>query len=130
MIKGTISKITGPVVEAENMLGSRMYDVVHVGQSKLIGEIIRLDEDIAVLQVYEDTSGVSIGEEVVSTQSPLMVELGPGLLTSIFDGTQRPLPELMKQQGDYIERGAQINNLDRDKKWKFESTAKTGQKVS
>lgn len=131
MIKGTISKITGPVCEARGMRGARMYDVVNVGDQKLIGEIIRLEDDVAVIQVYEETSGVHIGEPVVSTMNPLMVELGPGLLTSIYDGTQRPLPAIAEvQQSDFIDRGVVVPALDRKKKWKFETKAKKGDQVS
>ena len=92
MIIGTIAKITGPVVVAEGMTGARMYDVVRVGKLGLMGEVIRLEGDRATIQVYEDTSGLMFGEAVESTDAPLTVELGPGLLTSIYDGIQRPLP--------------------------------------
>ncbi|MHB0976413.1 MAG: V-type ATP synthase subunit A [Candidatus Aquicultorales bacterium] len=129
MIKGTIAKITGPVVEAKGMRGSRMYDVVHVGEQGLIGEVIRLEGDLAVIQVYEDTSGLKVGEHVASTGSPMTVELGPGLLTSIFDGTQRPLPEIAKQYGDFIVRGVQVSALDRNKKWPFVAKVKKGDVV-
>lgn len=129
MIKGTIAKITGPVVEAKGMRGSRMYDVVHVGEHGLIGEVIRLEGDLAVVQVYEDTSGLRVGEPVDSTESPMTVELGPGLLTSIFDGTQRPLPEIAKQYGDFIVKGVQIAALNRNKKWTFIAKVKKGDVV-
>jgi V/A-type H+-transporting ATPase subunit A len=131
MIKGIISKITGPVCEAKEMRGARMYDVVKVGDQGLLGEIIRLSNDVAVIQVYEETSGVKIGEPVASTMNPLMVELGPGLLTSIYDGTQRPLPAIAESQhSDFIDRGIVVPALDRKKKWKFEPTVKKGDKVS
>lgn len=129
MLVGYISKITGPVCEAKKMKGSRMYDVVHVGEKGLIGEIIRLEEDIAIVQVYEDTSGLRVGEKVVSTENPLLVELGPGLLSSIFDGTQRPLPAIWKETGAFIERGVVTNALPRDKKWKFKPEVKKGDYV-
>mgnify|MGYP005840115589 CR=1 FL=1 len=129
MIKGTIAKITGPVVEAKGMRGSRMYDVVNVGEQGLIGEVIRLEGDLAVVQVYEDTSGLRIGEPIESTESPLAVELGPGLLRSIFDGTQRPLPEIAKRYGDFIVKGVKIEALDREKKWPFEARVKKGDVV-
>ena len=127
MIKGLVSRITGPVVEAKEMRGSRMYDVVQVGEVGLIGEIIRLEEDKAIIQVYEDTSGLKVGEAVVSTESPLMVELGPGLLTSIFDGIQRPLPEIWRETGPFILKGVSVSLLSRDKKWKFKPSVKKGE---
>ncbi|MDH4140025.1 MAG: V-type ATP synthase subunit A, partial [Coriobacteriia bacterium] len=89
MIAGTISKITGPVVVAQGMLGARMYDVVRVGHQGLMGEVIRLEGNLATVQVYEDTSGLTVGDLVESTEGALMVELGPGLLSSIYDGVQR-----------------------------------------
>lgn len=129
MIVGTISKITGPVVVAQEMLGARMYDVVRVGEMGLMGEVIRLEGDRATIQVYEDTSGLTPGDTVESTDGPLMVELGPGLLTSIYDGVQRPLPIIAEQTGDYIERGTIASALDRDRKWAFTPTAAVGQDV-
>ncbi len=130
MILGTISKITGPVVVARNMLGAKMYDVVRVGGQGLMGEVIRLEADRATIQVYEDTSGLMVGDTVESTDGPLMVELGPGLLSSIYDGVQRPLPVIAEQTGDYIERGTVASALDREKMWHFTPTAKVGQEVS
>jgi V/A-type H+-transporting ATPase subunit A len=112
------------------MKGSKMYDVVKVGADELNGEIIRLDGDMAVVQVYEDTSGLKIGERVVNTETPLSVELGPGLLSSIYDGIQRPLPILMKKSGSYISRGISVPGLDKEKKWEFVATAKKGDRVS
>jgi len=112
------------------MRGSRMYDVVKVGPEELNGEIIRLDGDFAVVQVYEDTSGLKIGEAVVNTATPLSVELGPGLLSSIYDGIQRPLPVLMKKSGSFISRGISVPGLDKEKKWEFVATAKMGDRVS
>lgn len=129
MIEGKISKVSGPVVIAAGMSGSKMYDVVKVGDLGLIGEIIRLEEDQAVLQVYEDTSGLKIGERVVSTGEPLLMELGPGLLSSIFDGIQRRLPELSEEYGEYIPRGVTGLSLPRDKKWNFEPKVKVGDEV-
>jgi V/A-type H+-transporting ATPase subunit A len=106
-----------------------MYDVVRVGKENLIGEIIRLNEDIATIQVYEDTNGLQPGEQVVSTQEPLSVELGPGLITNIYDGIQRPLPAINTQTGDFIARGVEADALDRKKKWSFTPVAKKGDKV-
>lgn len=117
MIVGTIAKITGPVCVAEGMIGARMYDIVRVGTEGLMGEVIRLEGDSATIQVYEDTSGLKVGEIVESTEGPLMVELGPGLLSSIYDGVQRPLPVVAAASGDYIERGTVASALDRDRQW-------------
>ena len=130
MIAGVISRISGPVVLSDQMRGSKMYDVVKVGTEELNGEIIRLDGDLAVVQVYEDTSGLKIGERVVNTDTPLSVELGPGLLSSIYDGIQRPLPILMKKSGSFISRGISVPGIDKEKKWEFTPTAKKGDRIS
>ena len=130
MIAGVISRISGPVVLSDQMRGSKMYDVVKVGAEELNGEIIRLDGDLAVVQVYEDTSGLKIGEKVVNTETPLSVELGPGLLSSIYDGIQRPLPVLVKRSGSFISRGISVHGIDLEKKWDFAATAKKGDLVS
>ena len=129
MLQGFISRISGPVVYAHEMRGSRLYDVVRVGHEQLNGEIIRLDADEAVIQVYEDTSGLQVGEEVVNTESPLSVELGPGIISSIYDGIQRPLPVLMEKSGDFISRGITASGLDRDRKWEFTPSVKQGDTV-
>ena len=126
---GRITRISGPVIEADGMRGSKMYDVVRVGEENLLGEIIRLNEDVATIQVYEDTNGLKPGEKVISTELPLSVELGPGLLTSIFDGIQRPLQTIYNQTGDFIERGVEADALDKNKKWIFEPTSKVGDKL-
>lgn len=128
-IKGTIIKIAGPAVIARGMTGARMYDVVRVGREGLLGEIIRLEGETAFVQVYEDTSGLLVGEEVESTGNPLTVELGPGLLYGVFDGILRPLESLRKQKGDFIARGAVAEALDRAKKWTFEPLVKVGDEV-
>ena len=130
MIAGVISRISGPVVLSDQMRGSKMYDVVKVGTEELNGEIIRLDGDLAVVQVYEDTSGLKIGERVVNTDTPLSVELGPGLLSSIYDGIQRPLPILMKKSGSFISRGISVPGIDKEKTWEFTPTAKKGDRIS
>ena len=130
MISGVISRISGPVVLSDQMRGSKMYDVVKVGTEELNGEIIRLDGDLAVVQVYEDTSGLKIGERVVNTDTPLSVELGPGLLSSIYDGIQRPLPILMKKSGSFISRGISVPGIDKEKTWEFTPTAKKGDRIS
>lgn len=128
-IKGSIIKIAGPAVIAKGMTGARMYDIVRVGKEGLLGEIIRLDGDTAFVQVYEDTSGLYVGEPVESTGNPLTVELGPGLLFGVFDGILRPLEALKAEKGDFIARGAVVAALDRKKQWAFEPTVKAGDKV-
>jgi V/A-type H+-transporting ATPase subunit A len=130
MISGTISRISGPVIIARGMKGSKMYDVVKVGAEELRGEIIRLEGNDAVIQVYEDTTGLTIGEKVENTEKPLSVELGPGLLASIYDGVQRPLPVLLQICGNFIERGISAPGLDRQKKWEFLASVKKGDFVS
>ncbi len=129
MIVGTLSKITGPVVIADGMTGVKMYDVVRVGVTGLMGEVIRLEGDRATIQVYEDTSGLRVGEPVESTEGPLMLELGPGLLSSIYDGIQRPLPVIAQETGDFIARGMVVSALDRARLWEFTPTVEVGQEV-
>lgn len=130
MIVGNISRISGPVIMADAMRGSKMYDVVQVGEQALNGEIIRLDGEKAIIQVYEDTSGLKIGEQVKNTDKPLSVELGPGLLSSIYDGIQRPLPGLVEKSGSFISRGITLPGLDHRRKWKFIPSVKVGDRVS
>ncbi len=129
---GAIEKISGPLVVAKNMLGSSMYDVVRVGKLGLIGEIIQLNGEKAVIQVYEDTSGLRPGEGVESTNDQLSVELGPGLLSKIFDGIQRPLDKIKEKSGDFIARGIHVEALDKKRKWKFvkENSLKSGSKIT
>ena len=127
-MQGTLFRVAGPVVVAKGM-AAKMYDVVRVGKERLMGEVIQIAEDKVIIQVYEDTSGLKPGEPVFNTNKPLSVELGPGLLTSIYDGIQRPLPVLQKEQGDYIFRGLDAPGLDPKKKWDFKATAKKGDKV-
>jgi V/A-type H+-transporting ATPase subunit A len=129
MIAGMISKITGPVVTADGMTGAKMYDVVRVGEERLMGEVIRLEGELATIQVYEDTSGLMVGAPVESTEAPLVVELGPGLLSSIYDGVQRPLPVIAAESGDFIERGTVTSALDREKMWTFTPTVEVGQEL-
>lgn len=126
---GKTVKISGPLIIAEGMADCKMYDVVHVSDSGLIGEIIELRGDKASVQVYEETSGLGPGEEVVSTGEPLSVELAPGLLAGIFDGIQRPLTTLFFKYGSRISRGVSVNNLDREKKWHFSPRVKSGDTV-
>ena len=127
--KGRIIRISGPVIEADGMRGAKMYDVVRVGEENLIGEIIRLNKEVATIQVYEDTNGLKPGETVRLTNNPLSVALGPGLLTNIYDGIQRPLPTIFNQTGDFIRRGVEANAIDQDKKWLFKPSIEQGIQV-
>jgi len=126
---GRIVKVAGPVVVAEGMTGARMYDVVHVSELNLIGEIVELHGDLASIQVYEETGGIGPGEQVTNTQAPLSVELGPGLIESIYDGIQRPLDSLVKVEGEFMSRGSTLPGLNREKKWHFKPTVQNGTKV-
>ncbi|HIJ00500.1 MAG: V/A-type H+/Na+-transporting ATPase subunit [Candidatus Methanomethylophilaceae archaeon] len=126
---GRIYRVAGPVVTAIG-ISPRMYDVVQVGDEKLMGEVIKIMGDYSIIQVYEDTTGVRPGEPVENTGQPLVAELGPGLLSSVYDGIQRPLPVLRERMGDYIFRGVSAPGLDRKKKWEFTPTVKKGDKVS
>jgi V/A-type H+-transporting ATPase subunit A len=126
--KGVIHRVSGPVVTATG-IGSRMYDVVFVGNEQLMGEVIEIQGEKTIVQVYEDTSGVRPGEPVTETGKPLVVELGPGLLTSIYDGIQRPLPVLKDKMGDFISRGVTAPGLDHHKKWDFKPVASKGDSV-
>jgi V/A-type H+-transporting ATPase subunit A len=128
-VKGTIRKVSGPLVVADGMREARMFDVVLVSDKKLIGEIIEVKGDLASIQVYEDTGGLGPGEPVVSLGEPLSVELGPGLIESIYDGIQRPLDVIRDQVGDHITRGVHVPGLSRAKKWDFTATAKVGDEV-
>lgn len=127
---GSIFSISGPLVVGEHIPGARLYDVVYVGKDRLIGEIIEIRNEKAWIQVYEETSGLTIGEDVVTSGSPLSVELGPGLLQSIFDGIQRPLSKLADRSGIFISRGISVPSLDREKKWEFKAVATKGASVS
>lgn len=129
-MNGKIIKVSGPLIVAENLADVEMYDVVKVSDKKLIGEVIELRNDRASIQVYEETSGLTVGDEVVSTGAPLSVELAPGLIESIFDGIQRPLNVLMDKSGNRIGRGIEVNSLSRDRKWHFVPVAKAGDKVT
>jgi V/A-type H+-transporting ATPase subunit A len=129
-IEGKIQKISGPAVIAQGMLGARMYDIVRVGEERLVGEIIRLDGTTAFVQVYEDTGGLTVGEPVVSTGLPLAVELGPGMLNGIFDGIQRPLDKIQEASGTYIERGITVNSLSREAKWRFTPQVAKGDEIA
>jgi V/A-type H+-transporting ATPase subunit A len=128
--EGRIVKVAGPVVIAEGMAGTRMYDVVRVGELNLIGEIVELHGDKASVQVYEETTGMGPGEPVADTEAPLSVELGPGLIQSIYDGIQRPLNALVEAEGEFMSRGSDMPGLDREKKWYFKPSVSEGTKVS
>ena len=127
--KGVLFRIAGPVVVAKG-IKPRMYDVCRVGNEKLMGEVIQIDGEKTIIQVYEDTSGIKPGEPVINTGEPLKVELGPGMLGSIYDGIQRPLPVLIKQMGDFIKRGVDAPGLDPLKKWDFKAIVKNNDSVS
>ena len=129
MKTGTITKVSGPLVVASGMREANMFDVVRVSDKRLIGEIIEMHGDKASIQVYEETSGLRTGEPVESTGEPLSVELGPGLIGSIFDGIQRPLVEIMKIAGNNLQRGIEVPALSREKKWKFMPEVKVGDSV-
>ena len=126
---GIITKVSGPLVLAKGMQKANMFDIVRVSEEKLIGEIIEMRGDEASIQVYEETTGIGPGESVYLTEKPLTVELGPGLLTSIYDGIQRPLNLIREKAGAYINRGIEVPALDKEKKWKFKATKKSGDKV-
>ncbi|MBO5669800.1 MAG: hypothetical protein J6R75_05490, partial [Candidatus Methanomethylophilaceae archaeon] len=127
--EGKIYRVAGPVVTAVGV-ATKMYDVVHVGNEQLMGEVIKIVGDYSIIQVYEDTSGIMPGEPVTTTGRPLAVELGPGLLTSVYDGIQRPLPVLRDKMGDFIYRGVAAPGLDHEKKWEFTPVAKEGDEIS
>ena len=129
MSTGTIKKVAGPLVIAEGMRDADMFDVVRVSSQRLIGEIIEIHGDEASIQVYEETSGLGPGEPVESMGVPMSVELGPGLITSIYDGIQRPLDDIMKISGNNLKRGVEVASLKRDKKWEFVPVAKAGDEV-
>jgi V/A-type H+-transporting ATPase subunit A len=127
---GKIIKVSGPVIDGEDIKNAKMFDVVRVGEMGLVGEIIRIVGNVATIQVYEDTSGIKPGESIENTELPLSVELGPGLLTSIYDGIQRPLDVLRTMSGDFISRGLTAPALDRKKKWHFTPVVKKGDEVT
>ena len=127
--KGVIKKVAGPLVIADGMRDANMFDVVRVSDKELLGEIIEMHGDQASIQVYEETTGLGPGEPVVSTGAPMSVELGPGLIGSIYDGIQRPLDDIMKVSGNLLERGVQVPSLKRELKWEFVPTAKKGDVV-
>lgn len=129
MSKGAIKKVAGPLVIAEGMRDANLFDVVRVSEHRLIGEIIEMHGDNASIQVYEETSGLAPGSPVESTGAPLSVELGPGLISNIYDGIQRPLEDIMKACGTNLQRGVEVPSLSREKKWSFKPLVKAGDKV-
>lgn len=129
-MQGRIVKVSGPLIVAEGMKDCKVYDVVRVSESKLIGEIIELRGDLASIQVYEETTGIGPGEAVYTTDYPLSVELGPGIIENIFDGIQRPLTTIRELVGDRIERGTEVTNLNHEKLWDFKPTVSVGDKVN
>ena len=131
MSKGTIKKIAGPLVIATGMRDANMFDVVRVGERRLIGEIIEIHDDQASIQVYEETSGLAPGAPVESTGVPMSVELGPGLISSIYDGIQRPLDGIMRVTGsNQLQRGVEVPSRPRDKVWHFVPSVEAGAKVT
>ena len=130
MVEATVARISGPVAVAKDLEGAQMFDVVRIGEMGLVGEIIRLEGNSAQIQVYEDTTGLKPGEKVVNTKRPLSMQLGPGLLKSIYDGIQRPLDVLAADSGDFISRGKVVPALDQKKKWDFIPVKKNGDQVS
>ncbi len=128
-IVGNVAWINGPVIRADNAHDISMMEQVEVGEERLIGEVLELDGEMATIQVYEDTTDLKPGANIYGTGSLLFVELGPGLIKNIYDGIQRPLEEIQKQQGDFIQRGAQVESLDRKKLWKFAPSCKTGDQI-
>ena len=128
-MSGIITKVSGPLVVAEGLADANVSDVVRVGSQHLIGEILNMTGDKASIQVYEETSGLGPGAVVETTGMPMSVELGPGMLDNIYDGIQRPLPEMRAQSGDCISRGINVPALNREKKWDFVPVAKYGDMV-
>lgn len=130
MGKGKIVRVVGPLIEASGMSGNKMYEVVEVGDEKLTGEIIKIERDVASIQVYEETTGIGPGEPVVGTGRLLSCELGPGILKSIYDGIQRPLEVIRDDTGDFILRGTEVSPINKKKKWAFKPALKKGDKVT
>ncbi|HOJ70095.1 MAG TPA: V-type ATP synthase subunit A, partial [Candidatus Hydrogenedentes bacterium] len=127
--RGEVVKVSGPLVQARGLAGVRMYEMVRVGDARLFGEVIEIRGEVVSIQVYEETEGIGPGQPVFRTGQPLSVELGPGLIRSIYDGVQRPLDKLVEQCGAFILRGAEAPALDRSTEWEFAPVAKAGDKV-
>jgi V/A-type H+-transporting ATPase subunit A len=130
MIEGKIIKINGPIIRAVGMKSCGLYDVVDAGENKLTGEIIRLDGDTATIQIYEDNTGMKIGEKVVSEEMPLSVYLGPGLVGCIYDGIQRPLEDLFAACGTGLAPGVKVSALNREKKWPWKPRSSSGETLA
>ena len=128
-MSGKVVKVSGPLVVATGLSDANMSDVVRVGPQRLIGEILMMKGDTASIQVYEETSGLGPGAEVVTTGAPMSLELGPGMIEGIYDGIQRPLEKIMEKAGHCITRGVEVPAVDHEKKWEFTATAKVGDKV-
>ena len=129
-VSGKIVKVSGPLVVAEGLADANMSDVVRVGPQHLIGEILTMKGDVASIQVYEETSGLGPGAEVITTGAPMSVELGPGMIESIYDGIQRPLEKIVQRVGANITRGIEVDPIDHEKKWIFNPTVVPGTKVT
>ena len=130
MKTGTIIKVSGPLIVAEGLTHANMFDVVRVGKDRLIGEIIEMRGGLSSIQVYEETAGIGPGDIVVTTNAPLSVELGPGMIETIYDGIQRPLGKIKEIAGDFIKRGVDVPGLDHDKLWNFVPVKYVGDEVS
>ncbi len=130
ILTGKVIAVNGPIVKAAGLSGIRMYDIAEVGPDRLIGEVIRLAEEVAIIQVYEDNTGLKPGDEVVSYGRPLSVLLGPGLIANIYDGIQRPLVGISEACGSYIKKGIKLSPLDAAKKWNFQPLVRSGAEVS
>ncbi|OVE77319.1 V-type ATP synthase subunit A [bacterium F16] len=130
IIKGTVIRVAGPTAIAENMSGSRLYDVVRVGPHGLLGEIIRLDGDTAFIQIYEDTTGLAVNDPVECTGKPLSVELGPGIMSVVYDGIQRPLVKIEEQSGHFIAHGLTAPAIDRERSWDFTPSIEVGTSIT
>ena len=128
-MSGKVVKVSGPLVVATGLADANMSDVVRVGPQRLIGEILTMKGDTASIQVYEETSGLGPGAEVVTTGLPMSVELGPGMLENIYDGIQRPLPEIRALTGETLARGVNVPALNREKVWDFVAVAKEGDEL-
>ena len=127
---GRVVRVNGPIVTVEGLVGVQMYEVVRVGPDRLVGEAIRLDGELAVVQVYEDTGGLKPGEVVARTGAPLSLKLGPGIIGMVYDGIQRPLKALVERQGTFIARGEHIPPLERERKWHLVPTVRSGEQVA
>ena len=126
---GRVVKVSGPVISGKDLSHTRLFDVVRVGGERLLGEVIKIDGDLVVMQVFEDTTGLRVGEPVEATGEPLYAELGPGLLGSILDGTQRPLENLSTDDNLYVAKGVDPPRLDRDRRWHFRPAVELGDRV-